>query len=80
MKILVGSFFLEKAKKKGDHGESLLRAIDDFLTRPIDRKIFKDEEGNPSEIFLKLTEPKEQSAPQPSEINNQVEQAEDQNY
>ncbi len=81
IKILVGSAYLEKAKRKGDNGESLLRAIDDFLTRPIDRKAFKDEGGNPSEIFLKLTEPKEQAITQPTpETSNQVEQEEDQNY
>lgn len=80
MKIIVGSAFLEKAKRKGDNGATLLRAIDDFLTRPIDRKIFKDENGNPTEIFLKLTEPKEQSIHQPSpetEIEGEVEQGED---
>ncbi len=62
IKILVGSAFLEKARQKRDNGESLLRAIDDFLTRPIDRKAFKDDNGNVSEVFLKLTQPKEQTA------------------
>lgn len=70
IKILVGSAFLEKAKRKGDHGESLLRAIEDFLTRPIDKKIFKKEDGSASDIFLKLTEPKEQAdiQPQPTKV------------
>lgn len=81
IKILVGSAYLEKAKRKGDNGESLLRAIDDFLTRPIDRKIFKDENGNVSDIFLKLTEPKELtvSEPQPENVT-QIEQAKDSFY
>ncbi|MCQ2032242.1 hypothetical protein [Stutzerimonas zhaodongensis] len=81
IKILVGSAFLEKAKRKGDKGESLLRSIDEFLTRPVDRKIFKDENGKPSDIFLTLTEPKEQTTPSPTpEYEHeayQVEQADD---
>lgn len=81
IKILVGSAFLEKAKQQGDNGESLLRAIDDFLTRPVDKKIFKNENGNASDIFLKLTEPRELtvSQPQPESVT-QVEQAEDSVY
>lgn len=84
IKILVGSFFLEKAKKKGDNGESLLRAIDDFLTRPIDKKIFKNDDGTASDIFLKLTEPKEQTTPKPTpeyeHEAHQVEQTENPVY
>lgn len=81
-KIVGGSFLYETAKRKGDNGASLLKEMDGFLTRPSDRKIFIKEDGSATDIFLKLTEPKEQTdaKPQPEYEVAQVEQAENPVY
>ncbi|TAK76887.1 MAG: hypothetical protein EPO11_03485 [Gammaproteobacteria bacterium] len=39
-KILIGAFLLEKFKNNPDELNNLVREMDNFLTRPHDRKLF----------------------------------------
>lgn len=61
IKILVGSAILERYKKKGET-DGLVKIMEAFLTRPIDRKAVLGENGDGSEIFFSLTSAKESEA------------------